>query len=59
MLPVGTKGHRLLTAQPLGEVLIRSHQTITTHGEQDRPQGIDHFISPVRLGGDLGIERDQ
>ena len=59
MLAVRAKGHRLLPAQPGHEVLVRPHQPVYLHGEQDGPQRVDHLIRPVRLLGDLGIQGNE
>ena len=59
MLAVRAKGHRLFPAQPGHEVLVRPHQPVALHGEQDGSQRIDHLVRPVLLFRDLGIQGNE
>src|SRR5258708_18532775 len=59
MLPVRAKWHRPIAGQPVGELLVGLHETVSTHAYEDGAQPVENVFSAVRKGCYLAVKPDQ
>ena len=59
VLVVRPKRHRAVAAHPGRQLLVGLDQPVGAHGEHDGAQLVEHLVSAVGNGGDLGVEPEE
>ena len=51
--------HRALADEPGAELLVRPHEAVRPHREEDRPQPVEHLVGTLGLRRDLRVQPDR